>query len=485
MKYLHFDSRALALMRMCIAAVILLDLGIRCTDLEVFYTDKGVTPLSMIFQHDWNNYFISLHAMSGLWIVQLMLFGIAFFCAAMMFIGYRTRLFTFLSWAMMLSLHNRNLLILQGGDDLLRLVLFWGLFIPWGDRYSCDHILAKTATAPQILTVATIGYLLQLSYIYTGSALLKGPEWHSDHTALYYAYSLDQIAYPFSRHIYYYPELLKKLTFFVFYFELLVPLLFFIPYKHSFFRTIAAVSIMIFHFFNSMSLLIGLFPAIGIATVTGILPGPFMDWLERITKGIRDRVISSFTGYATLIATFIPWRMPKQSTHPFIKNISTAALIFLIVFVFDWNFSNLSFVNSRLSDDLRFVGYGLRLDQSWGMFAPSVFKDDGWYILEGKTKKGQVIDLLQDGQTVSYKKPGYIAYMFKNDRWRKYSENYLFADNSYMRYYFASYYLRQWNENHPEKQIDTLNIVYMKEFTLPDYKYSKPERQRLISCHRQ
>lgn len=483
MKYLHFDSRALALMRMCIAAVILFDLGIRLTDLEAFYTDKGVTPLSMIFQHDWNKYFISLHTISGLWIVQLVLFGIAFFCAAMMFIGYRTRLFTFLSWAMMLSLHNRNLLILQGGDDLLRLVLFWGMFIPWGDRYSCDHILARTSTAPQILTVATIGYLLQICYIYTGSALLKGPEWHSDLTALYYAYSLDQIAYPFSRQIYYYPELLKKLTFLVFYFELLIPLLFFMPYKHSFFRAIAALSIMTFHFFNSMSLLIGLFPAIGIATVTGILPSPFMDWLEQRTKGIKDRVLNSFTGYAMLVNTFIPWKSPKQSASPFIKNITTAALVFLIAFVFDWNFSNLSFVNSRLSDDLRFVGYGLRLDQSWGMFAPSVFKDDGWYIIEGKTKEGRLIDLLNKGKAVSYKKPKYIARMFKNDRWRKYSENYLFADNSYMRSYFASYYLQKWNDKYPQEQIDTLSVIYMKEFTLPDYNYSKPERIRLASCY--
>lgn len=489
MKYLFFDTRALALMRMSIAAVILFDLAIRITDLEAFYTNSGAVPLSMIFQHSWNKYFISLHTISGLWIVQLFLFSMAFFCAIMLFIGYRTRLFTILSWVMLLSLHNRNLLILQGGDDLLRLVLFWAMFIPWGSRYSCDSILVNRSghpvtTPPQILSIATFAYLLQICYIYTGSALLKGPEWHTDYTALYYAYSLDQLAFPFSRLIYYYPELLKKLTFFVFYFELFAPLLFFIPVKHSFFRTTAVLSIMLFHFFNSFSLLIGLFPAIGIATSVGILPTSFINWLEHVFTRLKQKAAGSFAGFAELLKTIITWKQPSYITNALAKNVVSALLIFLIVFVFDWNFSNLSFVNSRLSDNLRFIGYGLRLDQSWGMFAPGVFKDDGWYILEGRTKNGKTIDLLQAGEEVNYKKPVYISSMFKNDRWRKYSENYLFTENNYMRTYFGNYYLRTWNKNHPAQQVDTLHVVYMKEVTLPDYGYSKPELNRLCSCYR-
>jgi hypothetical protein len=233
MNYLSFDKRALALMRMCMAFVLMLDLGIRLTDLEAFYANSGVLPLSAMLEHASNPFYFSFHAISGLWQVQLFLFLLAFFFAMLLFIGYRTQLFTFLSWLMLLSLHNRNVLILQGGDDLLRMVLFWAIFIPWGERYSCDRLFnAKTAVNNKIFTVALIAYLLQVCYIYTGSALLKGVEWNQDFTALYYTYSIDQIAYPVTKQLYYQPELLKKLTCAAYYFELLVPALFFIPVKH-------------------------------------------------------------------------------------------------------------------------------------------------------------------------------------------------------------------------------------------------------------
>jgi hypothetical protein len=72
------------------------------------------------------------------------------------------------------------------------------------------------------------------------------------------------------------------------------------------------------------------------------------------------------------------------------------------------------------------------------MFAPAVFKDDGWYILEGTTTTGKVIDLNHGGAPVTYQKPASVVSLFKNDRWRKYSENYLFVNNSWMRPYYCS-----------------------------------------------
>lgn len=482
MKYLTLDVRALSLMRMSIAAVILFDLGIRLTDLEAFYADSGVVPREMVFQHDWNDYFISFHAISGLWQVQLLLFLFAFFCAAMLFIGYRTRLFTLLSWIMMLSLHNRNGLILQGGDDLLRMVLFWGIFLPWGARYSCDRILDSfNPLPPAIFTAATVAYLLQICYIYTGSALLKGKEWSSDFTAMYYTYSLDQITYPVTKCFYYYPGFLKRCTQVAYYFELLIPLLFFMPVLHQWSRFIAVCAIMLFHLINTSTLLIGLFPFIGIATVVGMLPSFVMDTFDRRLSGLKQKVRSSFAGLAFLSGFIISWKKPTYTFSVFRDRLRTAFLVFLIFFVFDWNFSNLSFIHSRLSDNLRFIGYGLRLDQNWGMFAPGVFKDDGWYILEGETADKKHIDLLT-GKEVDYRKPQCVVSMFKNDRWRKYSENLIFSNNEFMRGYYCNYSKRIWNEKHPDKHVKILRVIYMEEFTLPDYKYSPPQKNILWEC---
>jgi len=481
--YLSFDLRALAFMRICLSAVILIDLSIRISDLEAFYSNTGVVPLTLLFEKGWNDYFISFHTISGLWQVQLLLFIGGYFFAILLFIGYRTRLVTFFSWLMLLSLHNRNGFILQGGDDLLRMVLFWAVFIPWGARYSCDALLTRSPYKETTLySVATIAYLLQICYIYTGSALLKGVEWNHDFTAMYYVYALDQVNYKITKCFFYYPELLRKMTMLAYYLELFVPLLFFVPIKHQWFRLSGVALIILFHGMNSLTLFIGMFPLIGMATAMGILPTCFMNWFDLRVLKMKRRVRESFLGISYLLERIIRWKEPAYEQHILIYNIKTAFLIFLTAFVFDWNFSNLSFINSKLSDKLRFIGYSLRLDQNWGMFAPGVFKDDGWFVMEGLTEKNKSVNIWNQKE-LNYKKPESVVATFKNDRWRKYSENLIMDNQSFLRGYFCNYSTRTWNEKHPDEKLKSLKIIYMSEFTLPDYHYAKPEKQILWECH--
>lgn len=472
-------------MRIAISLIIMLDLLIRVSDLEAFYSDSGVLPLEALFNNGWNEYFISIHTISGLWEVQLVLFSFSFFCAVMLLIGYRTQLFTVLSWFLLLSLHNRNGFILQGGDDLLRMVLFWCMFIPWGARYSYDSLRSSAVEKKTIIsiTVPLFAYLLQISYLYTGSALLKGPEWSSEFTALYYTYSLDQIAFPVTKYLYYHPSLLKELTRIAYYFELLIPILFFLPFLHSFFRLLAVILIILFHGFNELTLFIGLFPFIGVATTVGILPSAVMDKFDQWLMHQRLMLSRPVYWMALRVKAFIAWKPPFAFTGR-LKNIQTALLVFLIVFVFDWNFSNLSFVNSKLSDHLRFIGYSLRLDQSWGMFAPGVFKDDGWYVLKATPvdKRQAAFDLLHPDEELSMQKPSSVVRMFKNDRWRKYFENYIFADHEFLRGYFCNYTRRIWNERHQERSIEALDVIYVNEFSEADYKYSVPKEENLWHC---
>lgn len=485
MRYLSFDLRALALMRIAIALVLVFDLSIRLTDLEAFYSNMGVVPLSMLFEYAWNPYFISIHAISGLWQVQLLLFLFAYLCALFLLVGYRTQLFTLLSWFLLLSLHNRNSLILQGGDDMLRMVLFWGIFIPWGRFYSYDRLLApEREQDTSISSIATIAYLLQVCLLYTGSALLKGDEWSKEFTAVYYAYSLDQIAYPITRYLYPHYELLAWLTRVAYYFELLIPGLFLLPIKHALFRAIGVVLIIGFHLCNEFTLLIGLFPSIGIATSLGLLPSFVMDGIDRWVFPLQSKHAPLLKRFYDKVLSYVPWRSPRRMEDSPFKYVKTAFMAFLLVFVLDWNLSNLTFVHSKLGDHLRCIGYALRLDQHWGMFAPSVFKDDGWYILEGILENGKRISLLRPQEKLHYKKPPHIVRMFKNDRWRKYFENLLMVDHSFMRGFFCNYSQRKWEEAHPNYRLRSLRIIYMKEKTLPNYYYSKPSMTVLWQCEK-
>src|SRR5207302_9988395 len=100
----------------------------------------------------------------------------------------------------LLSLHNRNPMILQGGDVLLRMLLFWGMFLPLGVRYSLDALLKPSTLAPQatrVFSVATVAMLLQVAFMYWFSVfLITDPVWFGDYTAIYYALSLDHLVTP-------------------------------------------------------------------------------------------------------------------------------------------------------------------------------------------------------------------------------------------------------------------------------------------------
>ena len=80
----------------------------------------------------------SLYFISGSWVWALLLHLVAAGAAMALLLGYRTRLATLISFVLLVSLHNRAPLMLQGGDNLLLLMVFWSIFLPLGARFSMD-----------------------------------------------------------------------------------------------------------------------------------------------------------------------------------------------------------------------------------------------------------------------------------------------------------------------------------------------------------
>jgi hypothetical protein len=477
------DLRALALMRIGMAALILLDLSIRGSDLEAHYSDTGVLPLDVLFGYNWGQFNLSIHTISGLWQVQAVLFIIAAVFAIMLMLGYKTRLATIVSWFLLLSLQNRNPMILQGGDDLFRMILFWGMFLPWGERYSVDSMgRQEIQTDHGYCGMAGVAYMLQVGFVYFFSALLKtSPEWRTEGTAIYYALSLDQMRLPLGDLIYPYPELLKWMTFFVFYIELFVMFLFFIPVYTVFFRALGVVTIIGLHLGISGTLFVGLFFIIGIITTFGMFPPRWMDWIDKRTMRLGAACQSGITKARVkvreLVDCRLAFRLKKMNRQAAIV-AREVTVIFFLLFVAAWNLQNVDAM-SNVTEKVNWLGLMPRVDQNWGMFSPGVFKDDGWYVLEGTTIDNEKIDLNRNGKPLSYEKPERVVALFSNDRWRKFSENYLFVSNAYLRPYYADMVLRRWNEENPERQIKKLEVIYMKEVTAPDYRHVRPVREVL------
>jgi hypothetical protein len=214
-----------------------------------------------------------------------------------------------------------------------------------------------------------------------------------------------------------------------------------------------------------------------------------LDWLTRRLEPALARLRHRAP---RLPAWQLPWRLRLERTgaagpnaHAVVRTVRETFVALVLAYVCWWNLDDVAVLRPAgglLPAPLRWFGFLFRVDQHWGMFAPTVFKDDGWYIFEGTTADGRQIDLNRGGAAVRYAKPPSVVALFKNDRWRKYSENYLFVNNNWMRPYYCNYLLRIWHENPRQPPLRHLSMVYMKEVSLPDYKLATPDRQVLCDC---
>lgn len=65
-----------------------------------------------------------------------------------------------------------------------------------------------------------------------------------------------------------------------------------------------------------------------------------------------------------------------------------------LAYVCWWNLDDVAVLRPAgglMTGPLRWFGYLVQVDQHWGMLAPAVFKDDGWYTLEGTTATSRVL----------------------------------------------------------------------------------------------
>lgn len=80
------------------------------------------------------------------WLVYL-LFALQAYFGARVAIGYRTKWSVFCSWILICSLQTRNILIDNGGDIYLRVLLFWLFQLPAATFYSYDDYQSRQSIA--------------------------------------------------------------------------------------------------------------------------------------------------------------------------------------------------------------------------------------------------------------------------------------------------------------------------------------------------
>jgi hypothetical protein len=438
----HFDVRAFALFRIFFGFVMLLDLCIRLSDFEVFYTESGVLPLSFLKQQisfEWHIPFYTY--MDKAWFIATC-FGIHLISVFLFLIGYRTKIAQLVCLAFYIGLHTRNTYLLQGGDDLIRGLLFFSLFLPLNAIWAIKRSEVKTNyTLPALLLS------LQVMLVYFVSATMKGErEWFYEGSALYYAFNLDFMQWPLAKYLANYPAMLVWLTRAVSVMEFGIPIVFFVALRSQKMRLVCIGILVVFQLGIASTLFVGLFYLINLAALIPLLPSRFFDYW-----GIKYQAIN----------------MPLRSS--LLKN---TVVIGLTVYLLLWHMNYMPFAKFGLSSKLTSLAYPIGINQSWGMFSPCVFKEDGWLIYEAVTTENDTIDLKNNSLPVNYNKPANILATFKNDRWRKYSEYMVISGSDWIRPPFVEYVKRK-----SEKEVKSIRLLYMLELTMkPDEQFKIQKR---------
>lgn len=456
------DLRALATFRIGVGLLLLYDLVTRGFYLEEHYTDFGVLPRADLTGTLWNPWYWSLHCLSGEITWQAVLFVVAGVAAVMLTVGWQTRIAGWLSWILLLSLHGRNPIVLQGGDVLLRTMLFWSLWLPWHAVGSLDARRLNVQPPRRIHSVASAGLLLQLAMMYIFSGFMKNdPIWERDGTAIFYTLQLDGLRTVLGEWLVEHRDLCRLMSFGALYLERFGPLLAFIPWRTSVWRCLTVLSFWGLHLGLIATMLLGHFPYFCILCWVLYLPSSTWDWLQTMAGrcGMHWRVPGVNDEQPP---TDDRRRLPLR-----VLDNSLALMLLLLVF---WNVRVVWPMKwMRQFDYLDAVVLVPRLDQSWGMFAPYPLRDDGWWLMIGTTRDGKQVNLWSPNEPVSTDKPD-LRRFYPHERWRKYLLNLWQVEYIPSRTPFLNWLVRRWNRDHarnPGELIQTGELhFWLEESTL-------------------
>jgi len=457
------DSRSLALFRVAIGVLLLADLAVRLPDLKAMYTDDGMFSRALICRLATSLWNWSFHFASGSVAYQAFLFGLAAVAGLGLLLGFQTRIATIGSWLMLVSLHHRVPPIISGAEILLRMLLFWAMFLPLGSLWSIDQWIEERrggsrGPAPFVRSVGSAAILLQMAFMYFFSAISKtNADWLQGR-ALSGALSHDFFSTsPLSAWLLHFPVLLKCLTWATLALEWAGPLLLFIPIQKGRLRLLVIAALAAMHFGIVLCLHVGFFSYVAIAGLTLFLPPEFWNsvLLRRWWAGFG---IGPSGGSHT----------QSSVRRPPLIRIAGGLCALLVLYMFFLNVASLP--GHPLAgvglEKLRPLNRGLGFSQGWGMF-DTIPSQSGWYVARALLKDGSEVDLLRGGAAVTWDKPAPAGRRLPGPYWHKLFREIAYDDEQgfqLLRAPVSEYLCRRWNSEQPaERRIAEFDLMFCSE----------------------
>lgn len=460
------DLRSLAAFRIGLGAVVISDLIFKGADLTAFYTDQGFFPRTLAIKYlGWWSF--SFHMASGAFWFQALLLMAGLALAFCVMVGYQTRLATFALWLFVVSMQGRNFLILHSGDALIRVMLFWAMFLPMDRAWSLDNQWSrKTEEKPGgIANLATFCILIQLLSMYFFTALLKhDPEWNVDFLAIYYALQLEQFTTSFGQFLGQQLALTKILTAATYYLELLGPLTLVIPWVSRWARWAVPFMFMGLHLGIGSTMHLGTFPAICIVCWLLYLPGGIWDLVPLRWPKLGERVLN-------LARKYLP-RTARWQRSYWAGWAAQVLLLGGLVAMMSWNINTLPFRERPVPEWIRLYALPLRLDQYWVMFAPRPMRADGWFVADGVLRDGTRFDPWNHNFPPDWEKPDDFMKSYRSGEWRKYLYNIWIAEpDEDLQLAFGKYLCREWNDlggaPGKDQELEKYELYYLNENSPP------------------
>jgi len=208
------DSRPLSVFRIGFSLFLLKDALSHIALANLFYSDAGVLPRQTLMDVVRPEHFSLMEALSTEWMAAafFILWTVVVLC---LLLGYRTRLMSILNFVIVLSIHERNVYVLTGGDTVLRVMCFWMMFIPLDHHYALDAVRRRWSRYRQTrqlrdLRFPAAGYTayafpvrmimiqVALVYIFTIVLKLQGSQWLNGQ-AVGYVFQVQAMMVPLGR----------------------------------------------------------------------------------------------------------------------------------------------------------------------------------------------------------------------------------------------------------------------------------------------
>ncbi|WP_254863256.1 HTTM domain-containing protein [Halovivax gelatinilyticus] len=422
---IRIDTRSLAVFRVFVGLLVVADLLLRSRSFSFFYTDDGVITqeLARLYAPD---HAVSIYYFTSDPTVIAGLFVLQGLFAVQLIVGYKTRLAMILTFLGVISLDHHNPLVLSYADTLFRLLCFWAIFLPLGERWSIDALQRERAPRPSVANLATLFALSQMVFMYVVNGIHKtqSPLWRSGEAAPL-VFGLDEMTFLLGDSFRGFETLLQIGGFTWFVMLLFGWLLIALRGRPRLLLTGLFVG---GHLSFALTVRIGAFAYVALAGLTLFLQGQF--WrdgalvIDRLGLSALPAKIQSGTSRpGRALATVLPTLRVEYEPIDRLRRVTyrgtlTVILVTVLITALVVPVQAMVLLDQDLDEEERFekaveettgieyvytVASSLGIDQpAWSIFAPTPRTTDRYYVFPARTVDGERIDVYNDGRPFTF-----------------------------------------------------------------------------------